>query len=78
MPNETETDTGLLDGVKFWTRLLAEGTAILAGSLLAFFIVRPAYTYVTGDAGAALTATWLLTTFLVMVWYKRRRLAIGY
>lgn len=75
---DTETEPGLLDGIKFWARLLTEGVAILAGSLLAFFVVRPAYTYATGDAGTALAATWLLATVGVMIWYKRRRRRIGY
>lgn len=77
---DVDAEPGLLDGVKFWIRLLAEVVAIGTGSLLAFVIARPIWVAITGtaDAGAGLALSWLILTFGVIVWYKRRRLAIGY
>lgn len=75
-----DAEAGLLDGIKFWARLLAELLAISTGSLLAFVIARPIWVAITGspDAGAGLALSWLILTFGAIIWYKRRRLSIGY
>lgn len=78
MSHMDQNENGLLDGVKFWARLLAEGVAILAASVIAFFVARPIWTYATGDAGTGFAMTWFIVTFLVMIWYRGRRLEIGY
>lgn len=76
--DHSETESGLLDGVKFWVRLLAEGVAILAASVLAFFLARPIWTAATGNAGTGFAMTWFLLTVAIMIWYRQRRLKVGY
>lgn len=69
---------GLFDGVRFWARLFAEFIAIFIGSVIAYFIARPIWTFVTGYPGQGFTVTWFTVTIFGLWWYRRRRRRIGY